>query len=216
VVDPITQLIEAYPENTTASDAKGLTKEEFQELGPQAVQLIADSQEPLETFIALSQNFPKYATSIPRRVVANESITKELHENGLKVQPGMNVMWINGGMLDGKETEPLGLLRQIKKERGIMRSLTSLGLSRAQSIEVLTHTSITAAQRSSGVLDGLFDASDRQEGGSLIVYWNDVLKDKRYDAPRAFPCHRADPVRLFLDMRISATLCIRLVPLLLL
>ncbi|RXW17921.1 hypothetical protein EST38_g7933 [Candolleomyces aberdarensis] len=218
VVDPIMQLIEAYPENTTASDAKGLTKEEFLELGPQAVQLIADSENPLETFIALSQNFPKYATSIPRRVVANESITKELHENGLKVQPGMNVMWINGGMLDGKETEPLGLLRQIKKERAIMRSLASLGLSRAQAIEVLTHSNITAAQRGGSVLDGLFDASDRQEGGGLIVYWNDVHKDQRYahfsnslytllrpTFPGQFPSVKANLFNVVLALDLSQT-----------
>lgn len=28
--------------------------------------------------------------------------------------------------------------------------------------------------------EGLVDASDRIEGGDVIVYWNDIEKDKRY------------------------------------
>jgi UDP-glucose:glycoprotein glucosyltransferase len=177
--DSIAKLIEAYPENKTASEAQ-LTKEEFVAIGPQAVQLIADSNDPLETWTTLSQNFPKYAKSIPRRVVANASIVEELASNGQQVQPGMNVMWINGAMLDGKDTEPLGLLRQLRKERGVMQSLTSLGLDREQAMELLTHANISNAQRrGGGITDGLFDASDRQEGGDLIVYWNDFNKDKR-------------------------------------
>lgn len=179
-VDPIAKLIEAYPENETVSDTQ-LTEAEFTAIGPQAVQLIADSDDPLETWITLSQNFPKYAKSIPRRVVANQSIVDELASNGQQVQPGMSVMWINGAMLDGKDTEPLGLLRQLRKERGVMQSLTSLGLSHEQAIELLTHPNISSAQRrGGGITDGLFDASDRQEGGDLIVYWNDMNKDKRY------------------------------------
>lgn len=178
-VDPIAKLIEAYPENETVSDSQ-LTEAEFTAIGPQAVQLIADSDDPLDTWITLSQNFPKYAKSIPRRVVANQSIADELAGNGQQIQPGMNVMWINGVMLDGKDTEPLGLLRQLRKERGVMQSLTSLGLSQEQAIELLTHPNISSAQRKGGgITDGLFDASDRQEGGELIVYWNDMNKDKR-------------------------------------
>ncbi|KIJ61523.1 glycosyltransferase family 24 protein [Hydnomerulius pinastri MD-312] len=31
-----------------------------------------------------------------------------------------------------------------------------------------------------GFLEGLVDASDRQEGGGVVLYWNDIEKDQRY------------------------------------
>ena len=61
-----------------------------------------------------------------------------------------------------------------------MRSLMSLGLSSEQSIELLTHKAIARAQSDTGVLDGLFDASDRPEGGGVIRWLNDLEEDDRY------------------------------------
>lgn len=61
-----------------------------------------------------------------------------------------------------------------------MRSLMSLGLSPEQAVELLTYPSIGAAQSQSDVLDGLVDASDRQEEGDVIVWWNDLEKDDRF------------------------------------
>jgi hypothetical protein len=58
--------------------------------------------------------------------------------------------------------------------------LTSLGLLRPQVLELLTHPSISASQSGKNVLDGLFDASDRPEGGEVITWWNDMEKDSRY------------------------------------
>ena len=62
----------------------------------------------------------------------------------------------------------------------MMLSLTSLGLTYAQALEFLTHPTIAAAQSDKNVLDGIFDASDRQEGGDVVVWWNDIEKDQRY------------------------------------
>lgn len=72
------------------------------------------------------------------------------------------------------------LLRFMRKERSIMLSLMSQGLSSEQAINLLTHRTVGIAQSESGVLDGIFDASDRSEGGDLIYWWNDFEKDGRY------------------------------------
>ena len=72
------------------------------------------------------------------------------------------------------------MLRLLRKERTIISSLTSLGLSSEGAVDLLTHKAITLAQSDSGVLDGIFDASDRPEGGSVIVWWNDITKDSRF------------------------------------
>lgn len=67
----------------------------------------------------------------------------------------------------------------MRKERHVVTSLTSLGLTSSQAIELLTHRAIGSAQATNGVLDGLVDSSDRIEGGEVIFWWNDLSKDSR-------------------------------------
>jgi|HubBroStandDraft_1064217.scaffolds.fasta_scaffold678072_2 UDP-glucose:glycoprotein glucosyltransferase len=59
-----------------------------------------------------------------------------------------------------------------------MLSLTQLGLSRSQALELLTHPAVSGAQEND-LLDGIFDASDRPEGGDVIMWWNNIEKDER-------------------------------------
>ncbi|KDR79892.1 hypothetical protein GALMADRAFT_242006 [Galerina marginata CBS 339.88] len=180
-VDPLLPLILAHPENTTAPGADvPLTEEELGSLAGKAAQIIAESPVPLTALTHLSQNFPKYATSLARRVVINESIADELQNNSIKVQRGLNAFWLNGLQLEAKDINPFGLLRALKKERGVVRTLVAQGLQRSQAFDLLTHPAIAATQKNSGLVEALFDASDRPEGGDVIVWWNDMEKDSRY------------------------------------
>jgi UDP-glucose:glycoprotein glucosyltransferase len=61
-----------------------------------------------------------------------------------------------------------------------MSGLTSLGLTAEQAVDLVSHESILAAQRETGTADGIFDASDREEGGDVIIWWNDLEKDQMY------------------------------------
>lgn len=61
-----------------------------------------------------------------------------------------------------------------------MSGLTSLGLTPEQAVELVSHESIYAAQREGGVIEGIFDASDREEGDNVIIWWNDIEKDQMY------------------------------------
>ena len=47
-------------------------------------------------------------------------------------------------------------------------------------MELITHPAIAAAQKGKDYADGVFDASDREEGGDVIVWWNNMLEDSRY------------------------------------
>ncbi|KAE9396725.1 glycosyltransferase family 24 protein [Gymnopus androsaceus JB14] len=180
VVDPIVSLINSYPENATAPDANTPpTEDELRLIGLQASQLIMDSPNPLLTLTHLSQNFPKYVTALARRVVVNESLAEEIHENQLRVSNGISAMWLNGVAVADKDINPFGLLRLLKKERGVMSELMGLGLEKGEAVELLTHPQVSAAQDSKDVLDGLVDSSDRIEGGDVIIWWNDIEKDKR-------------------------------------
>ena len=75
---------------------------------------------------------------------------------------------------------PFALLRLLKKEKGIVKSLVEEGLTRSQAFELLTHNAIANQQGENGVLDTVFDASDRLEGENIVVWWNDIEKDTRY------------------------------------
>jgi len=68
-----------------------------------------------------------------------------------------------------------------------MQSLTSQGLQPSQAFQLLTHPAIAATQRDSATMGTVFDASDRPEGEEIIVWWNDMEKDKRYvDSSQSF------------------------------
>ncbi|KAF5386468.1 hypothetical protein D9757_005906 [Collybiopsis confluens] len=180
--DSISKLLDTYPVNFSAPDANTPPREEeLHVLGYQASQFIMDSPNPLLTLKHLSQNFPKYVTTLARRVPIGDDLAQELHENQLRVQAGVNVMWINGLHITEKDINAFGFLRLIKKERELMMELTGLGFDNGEAIELLTHPAIAAAQESKDVLDGLVDASDRPEGGDVIIWWNDLEKDKRYN-----------------------------------
>lgn len=71
------------------------------------------------------------------------------------------------------------LLRILRKERETIGQIRNLGLSAPQAIDLLTHEAIMLSQAGSRVVDDIFDASDRPEGGDVIMWWNDLEKDSR-------------------------------------
>lgn len=73
----------------------------------QATQLIINSTNPLEILTQLSQNFPKYTTTMARRVALNNSVVEEVEENQLKAQGGINMMWLNGQVVQESDLDPL-------------------------------------------------------------------------------------------------------------
>jgi len=60
-----------------------------------------------------------------------------------------------------------------------MHSLTSLGLLPGEAFNLISHPSLGTSPSNIGVVNDLFDASDRPEGGNLVFWWNDIEKDDR-------------------------------------
>lgn len=180
--DSILALIEAYPKNDTSSDPNApLSEDEIRALDMKATQIIVDSDDPLRTLLDLSQNFPRYAAPLARHSVnINENVSEELHANSLKIQQGGSMMWLNGKGVSEKDINAFGMLRLLRKEREIVLSLMNLGLDAGQAIELMTHPAIATAQKGKDFTDGVFDASDRPEGGDVIVWWNNMVEDGRY------------------------------------
>jgi UDP-glucose:glycoprotein glucosyltransferase len=60
-----------------------------------------------------------------------------------------------------------------------MLSLTSLGLLPGEAFNLITHSSFGTSTSNTGIVNDLFDASDRPEGGNLVFWLNDIEKDNR-------------------------------------
>ncbi|KAG8741941.1 hypothetical protein FRC10_002252 [Ceratobasidium sp. 414] len=166
-----------------------LTEREIASLPYLATHLITTSSEPLKALTHLSQNFPKHAVSLARRWDANrteelgakyESIEGEVQANMHAVAGAGNMAWLNGVQLSENDMNPFSLLRLLRREHQVMSSLINTGLTPEQAIRVLANGSIGRAATQSSATDGIFDASDRPEGGKAIVWLNDIEKDKRY------------------------------------
>jgi len=77
------------------------------EIGIQAAQLLSESRSALTALEQLSQNFPKYASSVARRVTPNQELKEEIGKNGRMAQPGFNAIWLNGLQLQDTQINPL-------------------------------------------------------------------------------------------------------------
>lgn len=55
----------------------------------------------------LSQNFPKYASSVARRVIPEKELKEEIEKNAQIAQPGLNAIWLNGLQLQDSQINPL-------------------------------------------------------------------------------------------------------------
>lgn len=178
--DFVLALLQDYPEKDSFDSTSPLTPGELSEIGVQAAQLIFDSPNALTTLKQLSQDFPKYATSIARRVVPKTELRNEIRSNGMRAQFGVNAVWLNGASIPETQMNPFSLLKLLRREREVILSLISLGLKTEEAVDLVFESAISTAQRDVDSLDGLFDASDRPEDGDVIIWWNDIEKDARY------------------------------------
>lgn len=179
-------------------------------IGSKAVQHIVASSNPLDTLTSLAQDFPRVAHDLASKWIGNisEDLEAELARNGRnKVSPGMNLLWLNGMQVSEREVDTFrcasslyfrllpvaqsthSLLRHLRIERRRVQALVDLGLTPRQAVDVLADASTPTAsgtgqqqpgQLTAESLGALFDASDRPEEGNVVLWWNDIEKDRRY------------------------------------
>ncbi|KAF8631762.1 hypothetical protein AX15_002201 [Amanita polypyramis BW_CC] len=94
-----------------------------------------------------------------------------------------------GGSANG--VDALKMKRVMRRERNWIRALEGLGMSRQDAVRIVSDSGGVAGEdgksgKSHGagtgeqILDGRVDASDREEGGDVILWWNNFEKDERY------------------------------------
>ncbi|KAL4819346.1 UDP-glucose:glycoprotein glucosyltransferase-domain-containing protein [Aspergillus spinulosporus] len=161
-------------------DLKPLSSSEVSRLGLNTVNYVADSEDPLNTLVKLSQDFPKYSATIAA-YNASTQLHKEIKANRLgMLPPGASAIWINGVQIDPRQIDAFFLVDHLRRERKLIDSFRSLGLSAKQAVDLLTHEIVTDA-----VAQGApqrYDYRDESEGGGVIIWLNDLEKDARYES----------------------------------
>ncbi|KAI9428853.1 UDP-glucose:glycoprotein glucosyltransferase-domain-containing protein [Lactarius indigo] len=157
-------LLEQHPLNTTLNIGEPLTEDEIAQIGILATQLVSESSTPLQTLKHLVHDFPRYATSLARRIVPQSGLLEEVSSNSYKIRSGMSAVWLNGAPVSLDEMNPYSLPKSS---------------SSSEVFDLVIHPSFGTSPRADAT-DGLFDSSDRAEDGNLIFWWNDIEKDSRY------------------------------------
>lgn len=161
------------------ADIKPLEKSELADLSMKAAAYVMKSDSPFEALLKLTQDFPKYSTSL---AALNVSAEFEAEHNGNRlalVPAGMNVLWMNGVQLVDRQIQPFGLVDLLRRERKLINGVLDLGLTGEEAVSLLGHDEIAAA-KSQEEEPRRFDWRDDIEDGEVIIWLNNIVKDKRY------------------------------------
>jgi UDP-glucose:glycoprotein glucosyltransferase len=161
------------------TDIKPLEKSELAPLGMKAASFIMQSDSPFETLVKLTQDFPKYSTSLGAHNVSAEFAAEHQGNRKVLAPEGTNMLWMNGVQLIDRQIQPFDLVNLLKRERKLMGGVSDLGLTGEQAISLLGHTEVAKA-RTGNEEPRRFDWRDEIEDGRVIVWLNNIEKDKRY------------------------------------
>ncbi|KIN00887.1 glycosyltransferase family 24 protein [Oidiodendron maius Zn] len=165
-------------EDEEFADLKPLSSSELLNLSVKASSFIMQSEEPFDTLIKLSQDFPKYSSAIATHNATDGFVTEHEYNRAQLVPAGYNVWWINGVQLIERQINGLSLLEILRKERKLIKGVTNLGFTVREAIDLLAHTEISTVKVDNE--PPRYDWRDDIEGGSTIIWMNNLEKDKRY------------------------------------
>ncbi|KAI7119115.1 UDP-glucose:glycoprotein glucosyltransferase-like protein, partial [Hortaea werneckii] len=160
------------------ADLRPLSSSELLRLGLKAASFVLSSDTPFDTLLRLSQDFPKHSGSIAATNVSKDFLQEHRENRETLLPPGFNVLWINGVQIMGRDVDAYSLLEHLRRERKMIGGVRELGLSGPEAIDLLSHEAITASSADQEVQR--YDWRDENEGGDVIMWLNDIEKDKRY------------------------------------
>lgn len=162
------------------ADLKPLSTSELLSLGLKASSFIMQSENPFETLIKLSQDFPKYSTAIAAHNASTEFLIEHAENRAMVVPSGFNIMWINGVQIVERQVDAFTLLDILRREKKLIDSVRELSLTSPEAIKLLSHSAVAVAKSEDE--PQRFDWRDNVEGGNVIIWLNNIEKDKRYEA----------------------------------
>ncbi|KAK3954740.1 UDP-glucose:glycoprotein glucosyltransferase-domain-containing protein [Pseudoneurospora amorphoporcata] len=166
-------------EEEEVADIKPLEKSELSPLAAKAASFIMQSDSPFHTLLKLTQDFPKYSTKLGKHNVSKGFLAEHEYNRQLLVSTGANVLWMNGVQLVDRQVQPFGLVDMLRRERKLINGALDLGLTGQQALSLLGHDEVAAAKATEEE-PRRFDWRDESEGGHVIIWLNNIEKDKRY------------------------------------
>ncbi|KAL8940480.1 MAG: hypothetical protein Q9216_002809 [Gyalolechia sp. 2 TL-2023] len=165
-------------ETEELADLKPLSSSELGGLGLKTASFVMSSDDPLDTLIKVSQDFPKHSSAIARRNVSTELLVEHRNNREIILPAGYNVIWMNGMQVEARQMDAFALLERMRRERSLIGSLRDVGYSGLEAVQLLSHPSV--AESKVGGEEQRYDYRDTLEGENVIVWLNDIEKDKRY------------------------------------
>ncbi|EAW23905.1 putative UDP-glucose:glycoprotein glucosyltransferase [Aspergillus fischeri NRRL 181] len=170
----------ASVEEESPDDLGALSSSEVARLGLNTVSYVMDSEEPLDTLVRISQDFPKHSAKIAA-YSASDALLKDIRTSRLGMLPsGVNAMWINGVQIDPRQVDAFTLLDHLRRERKLIDKFRGIGLSAKEAVDLLCHQTLgeTLAKDS----PPRYNYRDQIEGGGVIIWMNDLEKDTKYQS----------------------------------
>lgn len=161
-------------------DLRPLSSSEVSRLGLNTVGYVLDSDDPFDTLVKLSQDFPKYSARVAAHNVSTE-LLQDIRSSRLRMlPPGLNVLWINGVQIEPRQVDAFTLLDHLRRERKLIEKFRNLGLSATDAVELLSHPLLGEALARDG--PQRYNYRDDIEGGGVIMWLNNLEKDARYES----------------------------------
>ena len=165
-------------------DLKPLSASELLGLGLKTSSYVMSSQDPLATLEKVSRDFPKHSSAIAK-MNYSESFLEEHYENRNRFLPaGFNGVWMNGLQVEPRQMNAYALLDRLRHERKLMKSFRDIGFAAQEAISLISHSALAETAQKNDVQR--YDYRDTSEGGNVIIWLNDLEKDKRYET---WPSH---------------------------
>lgn len=165
-------------EDEAFADLKPLSSSELLDLSVKTSSFIMQNENPFDTLVKLSQDFPKYSSAIATHNATEEFVAEHNYNRGQLVPAGYNSWWINGVQLIERQINGLSLLEILRKERKLIKGVNGLDFTAQEAIDLLAHTEISTTKSENE--PQRYDWRDDTEGGNTIIWMNNIEKDKRY------------------------------------
>ena len=174
----------AASETEELADLKPLSSTDVLGLGLKAASFVMASDHPFDTLVKVSQDFPKHSSAIAKWNISTDLVEEHRKNRDVLLPPGFNVIWMNGMQIETRQMDAFALLEQLRRERNIIGNMRKLGFTGSEAVEILSHPAI--AESKSQAESQRYDYRDAIERGKVIIWLNDIEKDKRYES---WPTH---------------------------
>ena len=166
-------------ETAELADLKPLSSKEVSGLGLKSASFVMASDDPFDTLLKVSQDFPKHSFAITKWNASTEFVREHRSNRDVLLPAGYNVIWMNGMQIEARQMNAFALLEQVRRERTITGSMRNLGFTGLEAVQILSNPAIAESKSQSE--SQRYDYRDEIEGGKVIVWLNDIEKDKRYE-----------------------------------